>query len=170
MKKVDTGTAYILWCLGLLGVCGAHRLYTGKIVTGLIYFLTGGLCFIGQLIDLRLIPSMVEERNTYLRRRYGSMSGLHASVPLDRGEIPPLDPSQHLQTANHSTVATLSPMQKLLKAAQENGGQLSMAQAAMYTGFPPAQLQQLLHEAAKAGYAEIGNDPQTGAIRYYFDL
>jgi len=46
---------YILWLFGFLG---AHRFYYGKQVTGVIYFFTLGLLFIGWIVDLFLIPSM----------------------------------------------------------------------------------------------------------------
>jgi hypothetical protein len=35
----------------------------GKPLTGLLWFFTGGLCFVGQIIDLFLIPGMVEQAN-----------------------------------------------------------------------------------------------------------
>jgi len=46
---------YILW---IFGFTGAHRFYYGKQITGTIWFFTGGLCGIGWLIDLFLIPGM----------------------------------------------------------------------------------------------------------------
>lgn len=46
---------YILW---IFGFTGSHRFYFGKPVTGVIWFLTGGLFLIGWLVDLFLIPSM----------------------------------------------------------------------------------------------------------------
>lgn len=49
---------YILWIFGFLG---AHRFYYGKQISGLIYFFTLGLFFIGWIVDLFLIPSMSEE-------------------------------------------------------------------------------------------------------------
>lgn len=49
--------AYVLW---LVGFFGAHRFYLGRPVSGLIYFFTFGLFFIGWIIDLFLIPSMAE--------------------------------------------------------------------------------------------------------------
>lgn len=46
---------YILW---IFGFTGAHRFYFGRPLTGALWFFTGGLCGIGWLIDLFLIPSM----------------------------------------------------------------------------------------------------------------
>ena len=52
----NPGIAYLLWLLGLAGIAGVHRFYSGRWVTGLIWLFTGGLCFVGQIVDLFLIP------------------------------------------------------------------------------------------------------------------
>lgn len=57
------GVAYLLWLAGLLGLCGLHRFYLGKPWTGLLWLFTGGLLFIGQLVDLILIPGMTAQAN-----------------------------------------------------------------------------------------------------------
>lgn len=49
---------YLLWILGFMG---AHRFYYGKQISGVIWFFTLGLLFIGWIIDLFLIPSMERE-------------------------------------------------------------------------------------------------------------
>ena len=64
----STGTSYLLWLLCFVGLCGIHRIYNGRIITGLIWLFTGGLLLIGQIIDLFLIPGMVEDAN----RRFAS--------------------------------------------------------------------------------------------------
>lgn len=52
LKRVqkDKWTAFFL-CL-FLGLFGAHKFYEGKGGMGILYFFTGGLCFIGIVVDL----------------------------------------------------------------------------------------------------------------------
>jgi hypothetical protein len=47
--------ALMLSAGGLFGIFGLHRFYVGKIVTGIIWFFTGGLFMIGQIIDFVMI-------------------------------------------------------------------------------------------------------------------
>jgi TM2 domain-containing membrane protein YozV len=165
MKQVNSGTAYLLWCLCLVGICGGQRFYTGSFSTGLIYFFTLGFFGVGQLLDLVLIPVMVDRRNTYLRGI--QPPSVNQSITLNLGDIPQLKQPQVTQVSSPSLG---TPMQKLLRAAKENNGQLSLAQAVMYTELDHQEVKQLLQEAEKQGLAETCNDPNTGAIRYRFDL
>jgi len=168
MQQVDSVTAYILWCLWLFGLGGIQRFYTGHFGSGIIYLFTWGLFGIGQVIDLVLIPGMVDKRNIYLRGLHGGgASNVTQQVTLNIGDIPQL---KQLQATQPTSESSISPMQKLLKAAKEHGAQLSIAQAAMYTELASEQVKDLLQEAIKAGYAEVNNDPETGAIRYHFDV
>jgi TM2 domain-containing membrane protein YozV len=58
--------AYLCWLPGLCLVCGLHRLYCGKVFTGVLWFFTIGLCGVGQILDFFLIPDMVMKSNLML--------------------------------------------------------------------------------------------------------
>jgi len=62
-RMKDKQIAYILWFTILIGFAGIHRFYLRRYVTGIIWLLTGGLFLIGQIVDLFLIPGMVEREN-----------------------------------------------------------------------------------------------------------
>lgn len=59
----STTTAYLLWLFCLIGLCGIHRLYAGKVLSGLLWLFTFGFFGIGQFIDLFLIPNMIDQNN-----------------------------------------------------------------------------------------------------------
>jgi len=52
---------YLLWIFGFIG---AHRFYYGRQISGVIWFFTLGLFFIGWIIDLLLIPGMSRDADT----------------------------------------------------------------------------------------------------------
>ncbi|MBD1914612.1 MULTISPECIES: TM2 domain-containing protein [Cyanophyceae] len=163
MARAKTETAYMLWTLGFLGICGLHRFYAGQIVLGLVYLCTFGLFGFGQLIDLVLVPGMVKTRNEQLRRKYlaeWGEDGLAMPVPIDRT----------LVTAQAVAQPKEDPMLVLLKAAHANGGKLSKAQVALHTGLSTERVEALIQTALQSGYADITNDPESGAVRYVFDL
>jgi TM2 domain-containing membrane protein YozV len=60
----STTTAYLLWLLIFVGLGGIHRIYAGRVITGLIWLFTGGLFLVGQIIDLFLIPGMIRRANS----------------------------------------------------------------------------------------------------------
>jgi TM2 domain-containing membrane protein YozV len=59
---------YIVWIFGFFG---SHRFYYGRQISGTIWFFTGGLCLIGWLVDLFLIPSL--DRQADLRYTPGRL-------------------------------------------------------------------------------------------------
>lgn len=64
----DTHSVLVGYLLWIFGFMGAHRFYYGRQITGVIWFFTLGLLFVGWIIDLFLIPSMDRTAD----RRYAS--------------------------------------------------------------------------------------------------
>ncbi|MDE5608078.1 MAG: TM2 domain-containing protein [Muribaculaceae bacterium] len=56
--------AYLLWLFGCFGCFGLHRFYLNKWGTGLLWFITGGLCGLGAFVDLFTLGGKVELYNT----------------------------------------------------------------------------------------------------------
>ncbi|MBU3741689.1 MAG: TM2 domain-containing protein [Candidatus Kapabacteria bacterium] len=53
----------ILTLVGFLGIAGIERFVLGQIGMGILYLLTGGLCFIGIIIDLVNYKKLASEYN-----------------------------------------------------------------------------------------------------------
>lgn len=51
-RRKDPQTIMILCLLGFLSLAGVHRMVLNQIGMGILYFLTGGLCLIGTIVDL----------------------------------------------------------------------------------------------------------------------
>lgn len=69
----STGVGYLLWLFSLFGFAGFHRFYAGKWVTGIIWFFTLGFFFIGTIVDLFLIPGMIDRANLNKRLQMAGM-------------------------------------------------------------------------------------------------
>jgi TM2 domain-containing membrane protein YozV len=166
IQKANKATAYLLWVICFFGVCGLQRFYVGQVVWGIVYFFTFGFFGIGQLADLFLIPNLVNQRNAELRRLYWAKHG-QAILELAEEMSSSALPDAHRETPQ---TPTANPLQQVLKVAHEQGGSLSEAQIVLHTGLSPEHIKPALQEALHLGYADISNDPETGAVRYTFDV
>ncbi len=89
VERRSLAFAYTLWALGLVGVCGVHRFYNRKPLSGTLWLLTFGLCFMGQLFDLWLMPELVDVANQPLALQGSPLSVERQLVHLARrrGEL-----------------------------------------------------------------------------------
>jgi hypothetical protein len=161
MGMNNVGTAYVLWLGCLLQLHGLHRLYNGKIFTGLLWMFSFGLLGFGQLIDLILIPNMVEDHNHKLRAKQGL---LPSGAPLIQAEVQEVMRGQSPETLEPGRLTSTQLMVQLLKAAESRGGKLSVAQGVIETGSGFADVEAAMRTMAKAGYVEISHEPTRGVV------
>ncbi|AFY85022.1 protein kinase domain-containing protein [Oscillatoria acuminata] len=156
-KSVRLGVSYLLWMAGFFGVGGLHRFYNGKYVTGVLWFCTWNLFFLGQMVDAFILPGMVNKYEDKMRKKLGiSATGV------------PLAPQNSIsQTVNLQTQDQL--MIALVRAAQARGGCLSVTQAVMDTNRGFSEVEQALTQMVSAGYVSVENDPVTGVVIYRFN-
>lgn len=159
----DVKTSYLFWIVWIFGAAGLHRLYNKKIFTGLLWMFTFGLFGIGQLVDLFLIPNMVEEHNVKARARLGVSP---YGVPLGEANVQAVIYNSDISTPPVPTHDQL--MLKLLRAAQARGGKLSVTQAVLDTECGFTEVEFALKAMVKMGYVAIENDPITGVVVYDF--
>lgn len=149
----EKGFAYMLWAACFMGVCGLQRLYAGKIGTGLLYLFTFGLFGIGQLVDLFLIPRMVEDANNRILMDGAVVQGaLGAGGSRVVRRLP--------RTTEEMQVA-------LVQAAERHEGRLTVSEAVAETGRGFTEVKKQLDEMAVNGYIELDSD-DAGQIFYRF--
>lgn len=167
MNKVSL--SYLLWLCWFFGFAGLHRIYNKKIGTGLLWFFTWGLFGFGQIIDLLLIPSMVEEHNLKVQQRLGLSSQNVPLQNLNPQATQTFSPRLHQpELIGNKPLSKQEMMITLARVAQKRGGKLSITQAVVETGISFEEVEQTLNEMTKKGYVMVDNDPNTGSLIYDF--
>ena len=72
-RRKDPTTILILALVGFVGFAGLHRFMLNQIGMGILYFLTGGLCVIGTIIDLVNHRKLAFEYNSVVAQQVAMM-------------------------------------------------------------------------------------------------
>ena len=73
-KRRDRTLMLILALLGFVGFAGVHRIITGDIAMGILYFFTAGLCFVGTVVDLINIKQITNNYNQKMAYEAANMA------------------------------------------------------------------------------------------------
>ncbi len=140
--------SYLLAAVGFAGVAGLHRFYLGKPITGLIWFLTGGLGGLGTIYDLLTMESQVQQANRY-------------RLPV--GHPQAMLPPQQQRAYPGPSAAPIDDMRdpsvdlelRILKLARMHKGRLTTPLTASELGVPMADADKKLSDIAAAGHANV---------------
>lgn len=72
-RRKDPQTIMILCLLGFIGFAGIHRFILNQVGMGILYFLTGGLCLIGVIVDLVNYKDLTFQYNRGVAQEIKSM-------------------------------------------------------------------------------------------------
>ena len=135
--------AYLLWVPSLFGISGLHRLYLGKIGTGILFLLTGGLLGMGTIYDALTLPSQVREAS--LRSGYrDAIAPIHVTVSRDPLGLGP-----------NATAKPRSVEQTILHCAKANGGVVTPTDVALAANISLDEAKTVLERLSDKGFAEL---------------
>ncbi|MGM0545080.1 MAG: TM2 domain-containing protein [Bacteroidota bacterium] len=72
-RRQGPQTILLTAIIGFFGVAGIHRFIVGQIGMGLLYLFTGGLCFIGTIVDVINYKNLAFEYNREVAREAVSL-------------------------------------------------------------------------------------------------
>lgn len=161
----SSGISFLLWCAWIFGFGGIHRIYLGKYVSGILYLLTWGGFGIGQIVDLFLIPGMVERENMKWQLQHGATVNISLEGAVPRGnasgrqvlpkKAPPALDAKKLQET------------QILQLARRFRGRLTPVELASNTDLSLEEADKALEDFVRKGYAEM-EVTDAGSIVYEF--
>ncbi len=143
-ERRSIAVSYLLWCLSLVGVCGLQRFYNRRPITGMLWLFTFGFCYVGQLLDLLLIPDLVQKANQSLLLQ-------DALSAAESSRLPSLE-RQLLQLARRSGHQGFTINDALLDLQLPHGADSEVVYA---------EIERLLHRQL----LDVGND-ERGRVIY----
>lgn len=73
-RRRDPQTILLVTLVGFLGIAGIQRFMTDQVGMGILFFLTGGLCLIGTIIDLVNHKKMALDYNQLQAQQIATMA------------------------------------------------------------------------------------------------
>jgi TM2 domain-containing membrane protein YozV/predicted transcriptional regulator len=162
-------TAYALWLFCLFSVFGIHRFYARRYFSGVLYLITFGFFGLGQLIDLLLIPNMIDEENLKIKALYGYQPNQASFYQTPESIVVNLPQGQPPQTHTEST--SQKPKQQkdidreILKICKENQG-ATMAEIFLEVDEEFEKVEQRIEDLMKKNLLVIDNRADDGAVIY----
>jgi predicted transcriptional regulator len=141
------GIAYFLWLISGFGALGFHRFYLGKIPTGLLWMMTGGLGMVGSVYDFLTLPSQVREANI-------------RNALYDRRTQQPAGQQENWHYANNAQYKVANGNREnaehiILKLAKANSGILTVSEVALGANITIDEAKKMLDTLVTKGFAEL---------------
>ncbi|MFW6208407.1 MAG: TM2 domain-containing protein [Spirochaetota bacterium] len=159
----STGIAYLLWLISGFGALGFHRFYLGKIGTGLLYVVTGGLFGVGCVYDLITLPLQVREANLRIGWR-NALYGPQQQQPMRH--VGGMSTSGSENGSNRSRKEPLE--QVILKTAKRQNGVATPSEVALESGCSLDEVKAALEKLVEKNYAELRVSKRSGGLVYFF--
>ena len=147
---INLGIAYLLWLFSGCGALGFHRFYLGKIPTGVLWMITGGLGMVGSIYDFFTLPGQVREAN--IRKALYDSDPYRQSLGDGTGNW------RYATDAQARVVKTGEkehPERVILKIAKENKGILTVSEVALGANMPIEEAKKYLETLVSKGFAEL---------------
>lgn len=149
--RYNLSIAYLLWFFSGFGALGFHRFYLGKIGTGFLWMLTGGLGGIGCIYDLVTLPNQVREANI----GYAAREAIGCDAWSTSSGIGPRIRREE------------NPERVILRLAKANNGMVTSGEVAIEANISLEEAQRQLDSLAKKGIAQV-RVRSSGVLVYFF--
>ena len=141
--------------LGIISFCppfnGLLRFYLKHYVSGGIYTLTAGLCFIGNILDIVQVPQLVKQANMRLKQKELNME------PSSGNDTPALEYRKREE----------SIQRQILLSAKRNSGYTTPSEVALESNVSIELVKEALDYLVSRGFAEMKIN-KAGTIVYFF--